>query len=453
MRTPIFGILLAIILSGCSVEKTAVSDDNIVEGMENSMKKMLDSWYPLSVDTLHGGFLSSFTYDFKPTDDQRKMIVSQARHLWTNSKAAERYPDVDHYKTSARHGFRFLKDLMWDKQYGGFYWLVERDGIPVKDDTLKTAYGNSFGIFALAAYYKMSKDEDALRLAKDAFLWMEKHSHDKEYGGYFQHLRRNGTPVARPANVPSTSELGYKDQNSSIHLLEAFTELYHVWPDPLVKERLAEMMILIRDTIVTPEGYLTLFLQHDFTPVSFRDSPKEVVAENHYLDHVSFGHDVETAFLLIEAGHALGIDQDSITPVVTKRMIDHALRNGWDNAKGGFYDEAYYYKGDSSITITYNTKNWWAQAEGLNCLLMMSSLYPDDPMEYYSRFVQLWNYANENLIDHEHGDWFAGGTDKQPELRTALKGHIWKATYHQYRAMANCVDRLRDISSQEKFGK
>lgn len=437
---------LVVLVFGCK-EKKSVPSAAIADEMEQSMTEMLNAWYPESMDTLYGGFLSSFTYDFKPTDDQRKMIVSQARHVWTNSKAAERYPDIAHYKTGATHGFRFLKDVMWDKQFGGFYWLVERDGTPVKDDTLKTAYGNSFGIFALSAYYKMSQDEEALQLAKDAFLWLESHSHDQQFKGYFQHMRRDGNPVVRPNNIPSTSDIGYKDQNSSIHLLEAFTELYQVWPDPLVKERLQEMLVLIRDTIVTPKGYLTLFLQPDFTPLSFQDSSREVIEKHHYLDHVSFGHDVETAFLLIEASHVLGIPNDSTTMRVAKRMVDHSLDNGWDDMKGGFFDEAYYFKGDSQITVTYDTKNWWAQGEGFNCLLMMAQLYPDDPNRYEEKFVQLWNYTNENLVDHEYGDWFAGGVDIQPELRTALKGHIWKATYHQYRSLENCINRLRNTNS------
>src|SRR6476620_11638283 len=136
---------------------------------------------------------------------------------------------------------------MWDKEYGGFYNLVTRDGTP--KSIIKDAYGNAFGIYGLSAYYECSHDTAALSFAKTAFMWLEKHSHDPTYKGYFQHLQRDGTPVIRTADVKSTSDLGYKDQNSSIHLLEAFTELYHIWPDPLVRERLQEMLYLIRDTI------------------------------------------------------------------------------------------------------------------------------------------------------------------------------------------------------------
>ena len=266
---------------------------------------------------------------------------------------------------------------------------------------------------------------------------------DPVHKGYFQHLRRDGSVIKRTDSVPSTSDLGYKDQNSSIHLLEAFTELYQVWPDPLVGERLKEMLVLIRDTITTDKGYLTLFLQPDWTPVTFRDYPEEVIMKHHNLDHVSFGHDVETAYLLLEASHIAGIKNDTATLRVAKKMVDHALVNGWDSVAGGFYDEGYYFKEKPGMTITRDTKNWWAQAEGLNTLLLMADLFPDDDQRYFDKFKLMWTYIDKYLIDHEYGEWYAGGIDKQPELKKALKGHIWKACYHQYRSMENSVKRLR----------
>ena len=158
---------------------------------------------------------------------------------------------------------------------------------------------------------------------------------------------------------------------------------------------------------------------------------------------MSFGHDVETAFLMLEASHALGLKNDQKTMQVAKRMVDHALRNGWDNNLGGFYDEAYYFKGRDTITIILDSKNWWAQAEGLNTLLLMADHFPDDPMNYYEKFKKLWNYAHTYLIDHEHGDWYERGLDKSPQQKTGLKGHIWKGTYHHFRSLSNCINRLR----------
>jgi mannobiose 2-epimerase len=420
----------------------------IAAAMDNSIKtELLNKWYPQSVDSLYGGFISTYTFDFKPTGPQDKFIVTQARHTWSTAKAAEFYPDQKYYLACSKNGFHFLRDVMWDKTYGGFYNMVTRDGKDKSNPkSPKEAYGNAFAIYALSAYYKASKDKAALSLAKKAFLWLEKNSHDPLYKGYYQHLKRDGTKIIRDASIPSTSDLGYKDQNSSIHLLEAFTELYAVWPDKLVRARLQEMLYLIRDKITNKKGYLNLFFIADWTPVSFRDSSKAVILKHKSLDHVSFGHDIETAYLMLEASHALGIKNDATTLLAGKKMLDHALQNGWDRSIGGFYDEGYYFKNQDSITIIFDSKNWWAQAEGMNTLLLMADHFPNDPMNYYDKFKQEWNYIQTYLIDHVNGDWYEEGLDKEPQRKTALKGHIWKGTYHNFRALANCVKRLKEIA-------
>ena len=205
----------------------------IAIAMEQSLQHdLLDIYYPRSLDTVYGGFLSTFTYDFKPTGSQEKMIVTQSRHTWTNSK-----PDYDiskiilSYRRNRRIPFSHRPHV--DKQYGGFYTLVTRKGeITPGDVANKDAYGNAFGIYALVAYYQLTQDTAALALAKKTFYWLEVHSHDPLHKGYFQHMKRDGEPIRRTKNTPVTAETGYKDQNSSIHLLEALTALYEVWKDP-----------------------------------------------------------------------------------------------------------------------------------------------------------------------------------------------------------------------------
>ena len=147
---------------------------------------------------------------------------------------------------------------------------------------------------------------------------------------------------------------------------------------------------------------------------------------------------------MLEASRALGNTNDLLTLNVGKKMVDNALENGWDKDLGGFYDEGYYFKGDDNISIISESKNWWAQAEGLNTLLLMADHFPDDPHQYFEKFKLLWKYTQTYLIDHVHGDWYDEGLDKEPGRKTALKGQIWKATYHNYRSLSNCVDRLRN---------
>ncbi|MES2648890.1 MAG: AGE family epimerase/isomerase [Bacteroidota bacterium] len=418
----------------------------IAAAMEFSMNaELLDKYYPASYDSLYGGFLTAFTHDFKLTGPQDKFIVTQARHVWTTSLASIIYPGKSYFLASAANGFNFLKEKMWDKQYGGFYNLTDRTG-KVKTSgniVVKEAYGNAFAIYGLTAYFNASKDTAALDLAKQTFLWLEAHSHDKTNKGYFQHLQNDGTPVNRPAGLPVNNATGYKDQNSSIHLLEAFTSLYEVWPDNLLRERLYEMLVLIRDTMVNNKGYLQLFFTPDWKPISICDSSEGFVRKYKSIDHVSFGHDVETAFLMLEASHALHLKNDSTTLIIAKRMVDHALANGWDNDLGGFYNEGYYFKNKPGITIVFDSKNWWAQAEGLNSLLMMADLFPSDSMQYYDHFKKLWQYTQSYLIDHVNGDWYEEGLDKEPQRKTGLKAHIWKSTYHNFRSLNNCIKRLR----------
>ncbi|HEX2535636.1 MAG TPA: AGE family epimerase/isomerase [Chitinophagaceae bacterium] len=417
-------------------------DKVLLQQMETAARQgLIDRYYPRNIDSVHGGYLSTFTYDIQPVGAQDKMIVTQARHIWSTSKAAEFYREPA-FVPMARHGFQFLRDVMWDSVHGGFHTLVARDGT-VKS-TGKEAYGNAFAIYGLAAYFKASGDSAALQLAQQTFLWLEANSHDPQYGGYFQNLETNGTPARRTPATPSTSTVGYKDQNSSIHLLEAFTELYGVWKDELVRERLAEMLHLIRDTIVQPKGYLQLYLTADWKPVSFRDSTRESVLRHRAIDHVSFGHDVETAFLLLEAGEALGQPQDARTTEVAKRMVDHALATGWDRKRGGFYDGGYYFRDEPGMTIIRHGKNWWSQAEGLNTLQLFAHLFPSERKKYDRYFRRLWQYTQRYLMDHEHGDWYEEGLDHDPGRRTAHKAHIWKGTYHNFRGLSHCIVRLRN---------
>ncbi|NUQ20493.1 MAG: hypothetical protein HOQ09_05975 [Gemmatimonadaceae bacterium] len=151
----------------------------------------LAAWYPRAIDREQGGFLSQFDYEWKPTGDQDKMIVTQARHLWTTARAAQFFPRDTGFLPAAAHGFRFLRDAMWDREQGGFFWLVTRDGRPEPETDgriIKQAYGDAFGIYGLAAYYDVSHDSSALRLAQDAFRWLDAHAHDPVAHGSFNYL-------------------------------------------------------------------------------------------------------------------------------------------------------------------------------------------------------------------------------------------------------------------------
>ncbi len=422
------------------------------ELLKRLRQDLLDKWYPLSVDKKNGGYFTNISYNWNIEPIQNKMIVTQARHVWAASKAAILFNNKT-YSEAAEHGFDFLRNSMWDNKYGGFFQMRDYKGeytdfLGFQNE--KRTYGNAFAVYGLAALYELTKDEKVLEFAKEAFKWIESHAFDHKLNGYFQFLTREGKHFDKndkySTKADDSVEVGYKDQNSSIHLLEAYTELLNVWPDEELRRKLYGLLILIRDVITTSKGYMNLFFEYDWTPVSFQDAIKEIREKNYRLDHVSFGHDYETAFLMLEASHALGLENDIETLKIAKKMVDHAIVNGWDDENGGFYDAGYYFAGENNCTIIQSTKNWWAQAEGLNILLIMSKIFPDEQI-YNDYFKRQWNYIKNYLLDDENGGWFEGGLDKEPHFKTGPKGHIWKCSYHTGRALMNCTKILADKDS------
>ncbi|MFC2086073.1 AGE family epimerase/isomerase [Bacteroidota bacterium] len=405
---------------------------------DQSLESILEAWYPTAVDTAYGGYLSTFTYDWEPVGDQTKFVVTQARHVWTTARASLMDLDYDPgYLEMSYQGYRFLRDAMYDHVNGGFGSLTTREGerIPAPGEFTsgKTAYGNAFGLYALAAFYEASGDQTVLDFAKEAFKWLDDSAHDAVHGGYYQFMADDGTPERNGRGNHSA-----KDQNSSIHLLEAFTELYRIWPNPLLRDRLHEMLVVVRDTITHDEGYLQLFFEEDWTPISFRDSSESVIRQNLGVDHVSFGHDIETAFLMMEAAELLGVEQNE-TLKKGKKMVDHALSWGWDDEYGGFHDGGYYFDRGARREIVNEEKTWWVQAEAMNALQLMAEHFPNDRQNYAALLAEQIRYIDKYVIDHEYGGWYWAGLDRSPTRKHFQKANIWKGAYHDGRALMNAV--------------
>ncbi|HTR81046.1 MAG TPA: glycosyl hydrolase [Bacteroidota bacterium] len=423
----------------CAAEPLVTNRDSISIEMRKVLDDEFMQMYSRAVDTVDGGFFSDMNYQWDLDGKQDKMIVTQARYVWAASNAAMFYQKDNTLRDIASHGVKFLREKMWDSTFGGFFNLVSREGEPLNEGggIVKQAYGNAFAIYGLAAYYRASGDTAALMLAQKAFRWLDSHSYDSRYGGYFQFMSRDGTPMEEGyRGVPP------KDQNSMIHLLESFTELYSVWPDSVVRERLSSMLHLIRDTVVTEKGYLRLFFKRDWSPIVYPQSKGAVNQREFEFDHVSFGHDVETAYLMREASKALHLKNDTLTLMIGKKMVDRAILNGWDTSHGGIFDGGYYFDGDDHATIVRRTKEWWGQAEALNSFLLMSELFPEDTLHYYEKFCVQWKFCKDYVIDMKRGGWFWGGTDIVPNLDHSPKASIWKCNYHTSRAMINCIERI-----------
>jgi mannobiose 2-epimerase len=437
MKPLSFACLLLLLPLFCSAGFTADKPEDLANEIDNALSTGLKRWYPASVDP-RGGFHSTFSNDWKLQPYQTKGIVQQARMTWTAAEVARRRPDwKEQLEPIAKHGIVFLRDKMWDTECGGFYWEIAADGTPpAANSEMKHAYGISFGIYAAATVYELTKNDADLQLAKDAFFWLDRFGHDAQFGGYREAFYRDGRPMsAPPQDRPATTtgnvgeQLGGKSMNTHIHLLESFTVLYKVYPDPVLRSRLEELLLIIRDRITTRPAAMRQFFDADWTPAATL---------------VSFGHDIETAFLMEEAIEVLGRPHDEKTLSVCKALVDHSLQFGWDEKNGGFYNE-----GATYAEPVDRRKVWWVQAEGLNTLRCMYRHYGEFDVQYGQKFIAQWGFIKRSLIDAEHGGWFNTVSESgvHPPGEHS-KANLWKTAYHETRALLNVAEGLKANHSQ-----
>jgi mannobiose 2-epimerase len=437
MKLPI--LLAALLFAGPSAFAQSPQAQEVRELRDKIHASLVDDmtkhWFPRSVDP-DGGFHQTYDRDWTPLPDSDRSLVYQSRMTWT-AAAFARYSHAhrDEYAGYARRGVEYLDRTMRDGPTGGFHWIVGRDGKASTGlGTEKHVYGTAFALYAASSVFEVTHDETALKVARDAFDWLEKHAHDAKRGGYFEALTRDGQPILTwDPSAPlgkRTDRLGvyygFKTMNSHIHLLEALAEFYKVEKTPLVKQRLEETLAIVRDKIAVEPGALNLYLTLDWQAAPAHDS---------------FGHDIETAYLLLEAAEVLGIADDPRTVVMARSLVDHALDWGWDDQNGGFYD-----KGDVFAGKAYDTtKVWWTQAEGLNALLLMHVKHGKTTDRYWKAFRKQWSFIEAHMIDPVHGGWYWETTRDGTPSGETRKATPWKANYHTGRALMNVATMLDQI--------
>jgi mannobiose 2-epimerase len=403
----------------------------------------IDVWFPRCLDTRYGGFLCDFDRAWNESGPQHKLVEFQARQTLFAANASAAYPNDQRLRQATEHGFRCLAEMMWDADAGGWFHRMDRAGKLLESET-KHAHGAAYAVEACAAVYTATGNPAALELAKAGFQWLEDHSRDREHRGYFGFLRRDNTVIRDPRTWPTGSdtvgtEIGLKDANVHSDLIETFTELHQVWPDPTVRERLAEVVELVSEKMVVRDtGAMHLFVTADWTPIP----------------HLSrAGYQFQTAYRLGIASAIVG-DPKALDEL-SCRLVDHTIRYLRDPRAGGFFYASpgagpTYLGGQSTVV---RDKPWWPQAEALKALLAVSRLRPEQT-SYLEHFRSMWRYVQQNCFDSTHGGMYARALDRAPRWRRALgvraapasftaKGDVWKDASHDGRTWLYCISTLR----------
>ncbi|MFZ1055322.1 MAG: AGE family epimerase/isomerase [Opitutaceae bacterium] len=426
---PLFPLLIAICL-GLPLQRAGAAQDAprielaaLSAGAEQEVKgDILPFWLKYTRDADDGGYYGFIGADMTVKKGASRGSLLTSRVLWTFSTAYRTYHDPA-YLEMATYAYHDLVEHFWDKEDGGIFWTITGDAKP--EAVNKLIYGEVFGIYGLAEYYRATGDRAALDSAISIYNLVEKNAHDPKYGGYYDLLDRKWGRMGPMPHSPMGDAA--KSQNSHIHIMEAYTELLRVWPDAGLRANLRALVDMTIQHIIDPRTHhLILFMKEDWTPVS---------------DGVSYGHDIELSWLLDEAAGVLG-DPALIarTRAISLDIARATLAEGID-PDGGVINEG----GPHGYTDT--DKDWWPQAEAAIGFLNAYQLSGEPRFLEASRHS--WEFIQARFVDRKYGDWIEKvKRDGTPVPRPKVT--LWKCPYHSSRSCFELMDRVRELT-EERF--
>jgi len=385
----------------------------------NLNESILRFWLEKSLDRERGGYVISFDEKGQLVHPITKGIVTQARNLWLFSRT--------NHLDAARLGFDFITAKLWDATHGGFFWEVDESG----DEVLrggKHLYGQAFGIYGLTEYHRATGDSRALAMALECFRRMDRVAHDPSRGGYIESFQRDWSPLPTGEQSYMGCDATFKTMNTHMHLMEAFTALWRASGDPLVRERLSELVEVVTRRVVWREaGACT-----DKHELDWRPKPGPQYAR------IVYGHDLESIWLVMDACDALSISPEPYTKHFTT-LFATAMHRGYDYAVGGFF-----YSGPLHEPADRRDKVWWVQAEACVSALRMFELTGD--ARYLGVFKHTYDFIENQMLDRTHGEWHA--RIRPDGSSCGAKSDIWRAGYHNGRAMLECHKWIQRMAAK-----
>lgn len=381
------------------------------------LNDIIPFWKNLRDDEF-GGYYGYMDYDLKVDKKAVKGCILNSRITWFFANAYTLLKD-ESLLEEAKHGFAFMKEHCMDKENGGIFWSMKYDGTP--EDTTKHTYNQAFSIYALSSYYEATHDEEALAMAKELFHIIETKCTDEI--GYKEAFDKEFHEVEND-KLSENGVIAEKTMNTLLHVFEAYTELYRVAKLPEVKERLEWIMDTFADKVYNPK----LHRQEVFFDRNM----------NTILDLHSYGHDIETAWLMDRGVEILGEKkyEEKMTPI-TKDLTAEIYKVAFDGHSLANECE----KGVVNVH-----RIWWVQAETVIGFL---NGWQKDPSrtEYLDAAKSEWQFIKDHVMDKRQGsEWFweVDPSGKPYEGRPIVEP--WKCPYHNGRM---CFEVIRRLEGKE----
>lgn len=375
---------------------------------------ILPFWMRLK-DDVNGGFYGEVDYNLTINKEADKGGIASARLLWTFSAAYRVTQDIK-YLECATHIYTFMLNHLFDETYKGIYWMVDYKGKVL--DTRKHVYAQSFAIYGLSEYFRASGEERALRLAQDLFYLIEEKGFNHHNKAYMEEFSREWTKLPNE-KLSENGVIAEITMNTHIHVLEAYTNLYKVWPDQLLKNRLENLLEVHYEKIYD--------VNTRFLGVFFDDN------WNSIMDMKSFGHDIEASWLMDETIKTVGINNekyDEMIKNIAYNIADYAIQEDGslinEEENGNFC----------------KTRVWWVQAEAIVGFYNAYERTNDD--KFLSLVKGLWEYIKNHIVDtRENGEWY-WSIEANGKVTERSIGEPWKVSYHNSRFCLELIERMNE---------
>jgi cellobiose epimerase len=385
------------------------------EVTENLTRNILPYWSAKMVDNVNGGFYGRIDRNDKVYPDAEKGGILNARILWTYSSAYRVLGDTSYLRMATRARDYILNHFI-DSQFGGAFRSLKADGTP--SDTRKQLYTNAFFIYGLSEYSRATGDKKSLAEARKIFDLFEKHAADREYNGYFEAFSREWVRV-RERLIGESSDKDEKTMNTSLHIMEAYANLYRVSGDKIVGERLRNLVEIFLEKIIDKKtSHLICFLDRSWNSTSTVDS---------------YGHDIESSWLLYEAASLL---KDEI---LIQRVREAGIKIANAAAEGCQSDGSMLTEKDNATGHFRTQRSWWEQSETVVGYLNAFELTGDEA--YLDRSLKCWEYTKKYFVDSKNGGWFSSVSESG--VPGGDKGGYWICPYHNGRMCMEVIERVK----------
>jgi cellobiose epimerase len=386
--------------------------------LSKELASILDYWMKHTIDYKQGGFIGSLDNHNTIDPQAPKGIVLNSRIFWTFSAAYQLLKKQD-YLDIATRAFQYIVDHFIDRKYGGVYWSVDKYGAPL--DARKQIYGLAFCIYGLAEYSKASGERIPLHLAKDLFQKIELYSFDKKMGGYFEAFTQGWNSID-DQRLSEKDENEKKTMNTHLHIIEAYANFSSVCPDPRIKERIAHLLDMFDHHIINQQtSHLNLFMDENWVVKS---------------SLVSYGHDIEAAWLLLECAERLHDKK------YMDRFNELSIRLADAAAEGLDGDGGLWYEFDPAKDQLTREKHSWPQPEAMVGFFNAYQLTGNE--KYLNHSINSWEFVKRHMRDQMNGEWFWGVGDNYAPMQKEKAG-FWKCPYHNGRA---CIELIKRIEGE-----